>query len=159
MAELDTSSSKCTFGFKDMYDAHAWHDLFHKVTKQRHIYSAIRLSTGLSHDCVTLKVCHVLILIDLKPVPAPRGRELGAQTPNKAPSPQIELWSTMTWWSFYQISECQAPLNKRKAPIENFLAISGLLRHWDYVRFVWRQSCDSTLFPWRLSKYFLINTC
>ena len=28
---------------------------------------------------------------------------------------QIELWSTTDQWSFYQISECQAPMNRRKA--------------------------------------------
>jgi len=30
---------------------------------------------------------------------------------------QIELWSTIHRGSFYQISECQAPLNRRKAPL------------------------------------------
>ena len=35
------------------------------------------------------------------------------------PSSQIESWSTINPWSFYQISECRVPLNKRKAPSLN----------------------------------------
>jgi len=35
---------------------------------------------------------------------------------------QIDSWSTINRWSFYQISECQATLNKRIMPTENLLA-------------------------------------
>ena len=31
--------------------------------------------------------------------------------------PQIELWSTIYRWRFYQISECRAYMNKRKASL------------------------------------------
>ena len=41
----------------------------------------------------------------------------GAYRPKQiSKTPQIELWSTINRWSFYQISECEAPLNRRKAP-------------------------------------------
>jgi len=30
---------------------------------------------------------------------------------------QTELWSTINRWSFHHISECQTPLNRRKAPL------------------------------------------
>jgi len=45
------------------------------------------------------------------------GPFVGLDPTNKAPShSQIELWSTINRWSFYQISECQDPLIRRKAP-------------------------------------------
>ena len=48
-------------------------------------------------------------------------RFLGAYPPKQGskPSSQIESWSTINPWSFYQISECRVPLNKRKAPSLN----------------------------------------
>ena len=50
-------------------------------------------------------------------VPSPRGL-LGISTPKQsAKTHQIELWSTVNRWSFYQVSECQATLNRRKAPL------------------------------------------
>ena len=47
------------------------------------------------------------------------GAFVGLAPPSKqSPKPsQIELWSTIDRWSFYQISECQAPMNRRKAPL------------------------------------------
>ena len=48
---------------------------------------------------------------------SPRGGFVGLAPTNKAPGhPQIELWSTINRWSFYNISECQDPLIRRKAP-------------------------------------------
>jgi len=45
----------------------------------------------------------------------------GLSPPNKAPSPPIELWSTIDR-SFNQISECQSPLNRRNTPqLKTFL--------------------------------------
>ena len=42
----------------------------------------------------------------------------GISTPKQsAKTHQIELWSTVNRWSFYQVSECQATLNRRKAPL------------------------------------------
>ena len=45
------------------------------------------------------------------------GSAFGVSAPQtKLQVPQIELWSIINRWSFFQISECQATLNKRKAP-------------------------------------------
>jgi len=40
----------------------------------------------------------------LTPVPSPRGRGFGGLSPpNKASSPQIEIWNTINWRTFGQI--------------------------------------------------------
>ena len=66
-------------------------------------------------------------------VPSPRGF-WGLYSRNKAPSVQIELWSTVNRWSFCHISECQPPLKKCKASILKvfwwrFLLSSTVGRH------------------------------
>jgi len=49
-------------------------------------------------------------------VPSPPGAFGGLAPQTKLQAPQIELWSTINWWCFYQDTECQAPWTNVKPP-------------------------------------------
>jgi len=54
----------------------------------------------------------------IEPVPTPRTVLWWAYPPQtKLQAHKIEVWNTIKHWGFTKISECQALLHKRKAPI------------------------------------------
>jgi len=58
-------------------------------------------------------------VLNLNPVPSPRGSFGGLSPPIKTPSPpQIEIRNTINQWNFCQFLECQATPHKPKAPAE-----------------------------------------
>jgi len=61
-------------------------------------------------------------VLNLNPVPSPRGTLVGLVPQTKIQAPQIETWHTINQWSLCQFVDYQATPHKRKGPVLNSLA-------------------------------------
>ena len=82
-----------------------------------------------TNGCLDLR-CHAFPLDGQvsAAVPSPRVALVGLAPKQISKPTQIEIWNTINQYSFIKLLECQAPLNKCKAPIEDFLAT--VLERW-----------------------------
>jgi len=89
----------------------------------------------------TYGICRLnSILHCSEPVPSPQGGFGGLSPPNKAPSPQIETWNTVSG-VLVNFKMSSSPKQTQSPPIENFLA-TVLLRTQNLLK------CGRVLMDW-----------
>jgi len=119
--------------------------LFPVIFRYRHCCISVIMRSSGSHNA------DPAYFIVLTP---PQSRRHGGHFGGLAP--QTELWNTINRWSFYQISECQAPLNKRKASLvktfwRRFCFALEAFRVWD-------PCCRRTVDIAELQQIFLVSS-